>query len=138
MNSQHSGVQKLVKDLNKLHLKEPALSMYDFEEKGFEWIDGSDVEHSVISFMRKSKDEKDFIISVSNFTPVPLHDYKVGVPFEGVYQEIFNTDSSEYGGGDVLNEGDLVASDKGWNFRPYALNLTLPPVSTIYLKLKED
>jgi len=138
LNERHSGVQKLVKDLNELHRDQPALSMFDFEEKGFEWIDGSDVEHSVISFMRKTDDEKDFIVSVSNFTPVPLYNYKVGVPIGGVYHEIFNSDNLRYGGGDVLNKGDLIASDKGWNFKPFALNLTLPPLSTIYLKRKSD
>ena len=122
LNERHSGVQKLVKDLNELHRDQPALSMFDFEEKGFEWIDGSDVEHSVISFMRKTNDDKDFIVSVSNFTPVPLYNYKVGVPVGGVYHEIFNSDNLRYGGGDVLNKGDLIASDKGWNFKPFALN----------------
>ncbi|MBP5534896.1 MAG: 1,4-alpha-glucan branching protein GlgB [Alphaproteobacteria bacterium] len=136
-NSDHRGIQKLVKDLNELHRTEPALHQLDFEEDGFEWIDGADVEHSVISFMRKSKDPDDFLVCVSNFTPVPLHDYKVGVNRAGIYTEIFNSDNLKYGGGDVLNKGDLKTVQPGWNFKDYALNLTIPPLATIILKPKK-
>jgi UDP-2-acetamido-3-amino-2,3-dideoxy-glucuronate N-acetyltransferase len=108
----------------------------DFDEKGFEWIDGSDVEHSVISFIRKSMDPDDFIISVSNFTPQVWHNYKVGVDRAGVYQEILNSDDIKYNGSGVVNGQDLKTSSNGWNFKKYSLNLTLPPLSTIIIKPK--
>ena len=136
LNPQHSGVQRLVKDLNALHVEEPALHQLDFEEAGFEWIDGSDVEHSVISFIRKSKDPDDFVVCVSNFTPQPLYNYKVGVNRAGIYTEIFNSDNPIYGGSGVGNFGDLKTDNNGWNFKRYALNLTIPPLATIILKPK--
>jgi len=137
LNSDHSGIQKLVKDLNNLHLNEPALHQLDFEQNGFEWIDGADVEHSVISFIRKAKDADDFVVCISNFTPATLYDYKVGVNQGGAYEEILNTDNLKYGGSGVLNQGDLNAFKPGWNFKEYALNLTIPPLSTIILKPKK-
>lgn len=136
LNNQHSGIQRLVKDLNELHKAEPALHELDFDEKGFEWIDGSDVEHSVISFIRKAKNSDDFIISISNFTPVVWRDYLVGTPVKGTYTEIFNSDKTIYAGSGIENKGDIEALDKGWNFKEFSLRLTLPPLSTIILKLK--
>ena len=86
---------------------------------GFEWIDGSDVEHSVISYIRKAKDLDDFIVVVCNFTPTVLHHYLVGVAQSGTYEEIFNSDNLKYGGSDVLNKGDLKTREPGWNFKKY-------------------
>ena len=136
LNKNKNGIQTLVKDLNELHKTEPALYELDFEQTGFEWIDGSDTEHSVISFIRKSTNEDDFVISISNFTPEVLHNYKVGVNKAGIYQEIFNSDNVKYNGSGVLNAGDLKTSSDGWNFKKYALSLTLPPLSTIIIKPK--
>ncbi len=136
-DSSHKGIQKLVKDLNSLHKTERALYEEDFEEDGFEWIDGSDVDHSVVSYIRKAKSTDDFVIIVCNFTPVPLSHYKVGTNNPGTYQEIFNSDNTIYGGSNVLNLGDLNTLDPGWNFKKYALDLTLPPLATIILKLKK-
>ncbi len=134
LNWDHSGVQKLVRDLNHLHIEQPALHELDFEEAGFEWIDGADVEHSVISFIRKSKNPDDFLVCVSNFTPTTLYDYKVGVNQAGIYREIFNSDNMCYGGSGVLNSGDLHTLEMGWNFKRHSLNLTIPPLATIILK----
>ena len=136
LDKNRNGIQMLVKDLNALHKTEPALYELDFDEKGFEWIDGSDVEHSVISFIRKSSDEKDFVISISNFTPQVWHNYKVGVDKGGIYEEIFNSDDIKYNGSGVTNAGDIKTSSQGWNFKQFALELTLPPLSTIIIKPK--
>ena len=136
LNSNNVGIQRLIKDLNELHKTEKALYELDFEEKGFEWIDGSDADRSVVSFKRKAKDSEDFIIVVSNFTPVVWENYKVGTDEAGVYEEIFNSDNLKYGGSDVLNKGDLQTVVPGWNFKEYALNLTLPPLATIILRPK--
>lgn len=136
LNSNNSGIQRLIKDLNDLHVSEKALHELDFEEAGFEWIDGSDADRSVVSFKRKAKDSDDFVIVVSNFTPVVWQDYKVGTDEPGVYEEIFNSDNLKYGGSDVLNKGELHTVAPGWNFKDYALNLTLPPLATIILKPK--
>ena len=137
LDKNRNGIQTLVKDLNELHKTEPALYELDFDQTGFEWIDGSDTEHSVISFIRKSTNDDDFIISVSNFTPEVLHNYKVGVNKAGIYQEIFNSDNVKYNGSGVLNTGDLHTLSDGWNFKKYALSLTLPPLSTIIIKPKK-
>ena len=136
LNSNNVGIQRLIKDLNELHKTEKALYELDFEEKGFEWIDGSDADRSVVSFKRKAKDSEDFVIVVSNFTPVVWENYKVGTDEAGIYEEIFNSDNLKYGGSDVLNKGDLQTVVPGWNFKEYALNLTLPPLATIILKPK--
>ncbi len=132
--TEHKGVQELVKDLNRLYKTEPALYEVDFDEGGFEWIDGSDVEHSVISYVRKGKNPEDFVIVICNFTPEVLHDYLVGTDEPGVYEEIFNSDDPKYGGSRVLNEGELFTRCPGWNFKRHALQLTLPPLGTIILK----
>ena len=136
LDDMHVGVQRLVKDMNEMMRRERPLYELDFDKEGFEWIDGGDVDHSAITFMRKSNNPDELIVVACNFTPVPLYDYKIGVPTAGIYEEILNTDNMKYGGSGVLNQGDLETFEPGWNFRPYALNVTLPPLGTIVLKLK--
>lgn len=130
----HKGVQRWIKDLNNLYKKESALHQVDFHYTGFEWIDFHDRASSVISFLRNSHDGKDKVIVVCNFTPVPRHNYRVGVPEDGQYKEILNSDSSYYGGSNVGNLGIINAESISHNFRPYSLNLTLPPLSALFLK----
>ena len=129
----HGGVHRLVRDLNHLYRAQPALHQLDCEGHGFEWIEASDNDNSVLAFMRKGHDGTAPAIAVSNFTPIPRHDYRVGVPSAGVYRELLNTDASLYGGSNVGNGGALTATDEPWHGRPFSLRLTLPPLGTVIL-----
>ncbi len=134
----HNGLQRLVGDLNQLYRETPALHRYDFEQKGFEWIDCHDAPQSVLSYLRRSSDE--FAVMVFNFTPVPRQNYRIGVPEPGVYREVLNSDSRHYGGSNVGNNA-ATAEAKEWMGRPYSVSLTLPPLAGIVLTrevLKED
>ncbi len=130
--SYHKGIQTLVKDLNKLYVKHPALFQHDFDNQGFEWIDCHDVEQSIISFTRKT--EQETLIVILNFTPVPRENYRIGVPRPGTYHEIFNSDSEYYAGSNTGN-GYTVSEDTPWMNQEQSLNLTIPPLAGIVLKL---
>jgi len=132
----HKGIKTLVKDLNSLCDRLAPLYYFDFEWNGFEWIDSNDAEQSVLTYIRKKKD--DFLVIALNFTPVPRLNYRVGVPSGGKYQEIFNSDSAFYGGSNLGNGGmDIVAEEKEWMGRPFSLSLTIPPLAGIILKPKK-
>ena len=129
---QHKGIQTLIKDLNKLYVKHPALFQHDFDDEGFEWIDCHDVQQSVISYRRKTADED--LVIVLNFTPKPRENYRIGVPAEGTYMEIFNSDSSYYWGSNVGN-GQVISEPEAWMNNPHSITLTLPPLAAVVLKL---
>ncbi|MBE0469525.1 MAG: 1,4-alpha-glucan branching protein GlgB [Methyloprofundus sp.] len=130
--SYHKGIQTLVKDLNKLYVKHPALFQHDFDNQGFEWIDCHDVEQSIISFTRKTEDQT--LIVILNFTPVPRENYRIGVPRAGTYHEIFNSDSEYYAGSNSGN-GYIVSENTPWMNQDQSVNLTIPPLAGIVLKL---
>jgi 1,4-alpha-glucan branching enzyme len=126
----HQGIMKLVGDLNRLYHDRPALYTHDFEWQGFEWVDCHDADQSVLSFVRKAGE--DFVIVVVNFTPVPRLNYRIGVPADGPYREVLNSDSTYYGGSNMGNgAGPIAAEDKPWMDRPYSIVLTLPPLAGI-------
>ena len=128
----HRGVQSLVRDLNRLYRGTRALHEVDFSPGGFEWIDWHDRDNSVLSWLRRDRDG-DFVVCVANFTPVIRYDYRVGVPSEGLYTEMLNTDSAAYGGSNVGNQGHTAADAVEANGRPFSLALTLPPLATLIL-----
>ncbi|MDT8424635.1 MAG: 1,4-alpha-glucan branching protein GlgB [Methyloprofundus sp.] len=130
--SYHKGIQTLVKDLNKLYVKHPALFQHDFDNQGFEWIDCHDVEQSIISFTRKTEDQT--LIVILNFTPVPRENYRIGVPRAGTYHEIFNSDSEYYAGSNSGN-GYIASESTPWMNQDQSVNLTIPPLAGIVLKL---
>ena len=130
----HKGLQKYVSDLNRLYRREPALHQVDFEYQGFEWIDCHNNRDSVLAFVRRAKDPSDFLIVCCNFTPVPRVGYKLGVPERCWYDEICNSDSMYYTGSNVGNGAGLEAKDEPHHERPFSIELTLPPLSTIVLK----
>ena len=132
----HQGLQKMVADLNAIYRREPALFEVDFEPHGFEWIDCQNADDSVLSFIRKAKDPADFLVIVCNFTPVVRDHFRVGVPQAGWYQEIFNSDSSYYGGSNIGNDTGRTADEIGVQGRPFSLDLRLPPLGTLVLKAK--
>ena len=129
----HEGMRRLVKDLNHLYHNSSALYLYEFEWQGFDWIDCHDSHQSILSYVRKG-DEEDLIVIV-NFTPVPRHDYRIGVPYPGKYQEVFNSDSEYYGGSNVGNGMiPLEAEAEPWMERPYSVSVTVPPLGAVILK----
>ncbi len=129
----HKGLKALVKDLNHLYHNTPALYQYEFEWNGFEWIDCHDAEQSILSYLRKNDHE--CVIVIINYTPVPREHYRIGVPDAGDYKEIFNSDSTYYGGSNMGNGmGALTAEDKPWMERPHSLSLTIPPLAAIVLQ----
>ncbi len=131
----HRGVKKLQSDINRLYNENKALHRYDFDPKGFEWIDCHDAPQSVLSYLRRAGDE--FAVVILNFTPVPRPNYRIGVPEPGVYLEVFNSDSEYYGGSNTGN-WELKAEEKEWMGRPYSIVLTLPPLAGIVLALKPE
>jgi len=131
---QHAGVQRLVRDLNALYRATPALYQQDFVPEGFSWIDHSDNQRSVLSFARWSCESASFVVVVCNFTPSVWRDYRVGVPREGNYRELLNTDAAVYGGSNVPALANSHSDDLPWQGQPRSLLLTLPPLATVFLQ----
>ncbi|TMC22911.1 MAG: 1,4-alpha-glucan branching protein GlgB [Chloroflexi bacterium] len=134
----HAQLQTFIHDLNQFYQQEPALSSLDCDPAGFSWIDCHDSDNSVISFMRRSPYEQDTLVFISNFTPVPRHGYRVGVPYAGEYEEVLNSDAACYGGSDLRNTQQMLSEDLYWQSCPHSLMLTLPPLSTITLKRRKQ
>ncbi len=131
----HQKIKRFMGDLNRLYSQEPALYTQDFAEPGFEWIDCTDNRHSVAAFMRRAKDSDEFIITVCNFTPQPHSHYRIGVPEPGFYTELFNSDAREYGGSNMGNLGGKWTEEWSYHTRPYSIDLCLPPLGVLILKL---
>jgi 1,4-alpha-glucan branching enzyme len=131
---EHQGLQHWVRDLNAALRREPALHEVDFDHAGFEWLDCSDFESSVVSFVRRAHTASEFVVVVVNFTPVPRSDYIIGVPEAGPYREILNSDSALYGGSNLGNAGLVESEPVAAHGRPHRLLLTLPPLSLLMLK----
>jgi 1,4-alpha-glucan branching enzyme len=130
----HKGVQQLVADLNRLYRAEPALHELDCDPAGFEWIDAQDAAASTYAFLRKAANGHDCVLCVFNFTPVPRHNYRVGVPGAGYWKEVLNSDAGVYWGSNVGNTGGLHAEYVPWHGRPYSLEMTLPPLGAVFFK----
>ena len=134
----YKGMQNCVRDLNLMYKGNPAFYEEDFDYRGFEWIDHSNADDSVISYMRKGHNPADYMVVISNFTPVVRHDYRIGVNENCRYQEIFNSDDVNYWDSGVKNEGLLTTEEGEWNNKPRSIKVTLPPLSTIVLKPVRD
>ncbi len=131
----HRGVQAAARDLNHLYRDLPALHDLDFDSQGFSWIDCHDADQSVLSFLRQARDGS-FVLICLNFTPIPRHGYRIGVPYDGVYNEIFNSDAAYYAGGNLGNPR-LTTINTSWMGFPHLLELTLPPLSGIILQMQK-
>ena len=127
----HRGVQRAVRDLNRLYRELPALHELDTEPDGFQWIDAGDAEQSTLAYMRRSRDPHELAVVVANFTPVPRHDYRIGVPRGGLYRERFNSDAFDYGGSGLGNAGAVRAQAHPAHGHAHSLVLTLPPLATL-------
>jgi 1,4-alpha-glucan branching enzyme len=130
----HRGVQRWVRDLNRLYRGEPALHELDFEPAGFEWADFNDVEQSVVGYLRRGSATRDIVLVMGNFTPVPRENYLVGVPEGGFWREVLNSDAREYGGGGWGNFGGVEAEPHPIHGRGQSLRLTIPPLSVLIFK----
>jgi 1,4-alpha-glucan branching enzyme len=132
----HEGVRRVVADLGALYEHQPALHELDASPDGFEWIDASDRAASVLSFLRKGPGGAP-VLFVANFTPVPRHRYRVGVPAAGRWRELLNTDAEIYGGSGQGNYGGLEAEAVAMHGREHSLALVLPPLAAVFLTPEE-
>ncbi|MGD2054304.1 MAG: 1,4-alpha-glucan branching protein GlgB [Gammaproteobacteria bacterium] len=132
----HAGLTNLIRDLNVIYRKNPALHAYDFNAEGFQWITCEDEENSILVFMRRSKYES--IICAFNFTPVPRENYAIGVPEQGTYVEVLNTDASWYGGGNLGNAGKITTTSQKEHGFDHTLKLTLPPLAGLLLQKESE
>jgi 1,4-alpha-glucan branching enzyme len=130
----HRGLQQLVGDLNRIYTSHPAFSETDFDAAGFDWIDANDADSSVYCFLRRAKSSQQQVLVILNCTPVVREQYRVGVPRGGWWQEIFNSDASEYWGSGVGNSGGVEATPYPMHGRDHSLLLTLPPLGALFLR----
>jgi len=127
----HTGLRRWLRDLNTLYRGEPLLHETDFDPAGFEWVDCKDYERSIVSFLRRGRNQENHLLFVCNFTPVVRQNYRVGVPWEGHWKEILNSDAPLYGGSGQGNFGGLSTVPLPIHGRPYSLNMTLPPLGIV-------
>jgi 1,4-alpha-glucan branching enzyme len=130
----HAGLQRWVKDLNHTYQREPSLFELDFEGAGFRWVDCNDNENSIVSMIRRARDPQDCTVMVANFTPVPRDVYRVGVPDEGWYREILNSDGAIYGGSNLGNGGGAMSEPVKAHGFDHSLRLVVPPLGFVMLK----
>src|SRR5690606_31333862 len=125
----HAGVQRLLGDLNMLYRQEPALHGSDTVAEGFAWVIGDDADNSVFAFLRRHHDRT--VLMVSNMTPMPRRDYRIGVPKPGRWREAINTDAEHYGGSNVGNQGAAHTQAVVSHGYAQSLSLMLPPLATL-------
>lgn len=130
----HKKLQKMVSDLNALYRDNRALHQYDEKHAGFEWVDDGDYQHNSLSFLRKSDDPAETVLVISNFSDSTREQYRVGVPYAGQWEEMFNSQSSYYEGWDIGNSGPITADAISMHGREYSISLTLPPLGVLFLK----
>jgi 1,4-alpha-glucan branching enzyme len=128
----HAGLQRWVTDLNHLYRQTPALYEGDCEPEGFAWVDCTDADSSVLSFLRQGESSPDLVLVVCNFTPIPRLNYRVGAPQGGVWREVLNSDARDYEGSGYGNQGGVEAAPVPHHGRPYSLTLTLPPLAVVF------
>jgi len=128
----HAGVKAALRDLNHLYRDLPALHELDFDSAGFQWVDCHDADQSVLVFLRRDKTGRTALVAL-NFTPIPRHGYRIGCPEPGFWREIFNSDSSYYGGSNLGNGAGLMSENPAWMGFAQSLVLTLPPLAGVIL-----
>ena len=133
----HKAMHDYMRQLNQFYSTHPEFWEEDCDWSGFSWISCDDCNNSVIAFFRSGRTEDAMTVVVCNFTPVVRHSYRFGVPRPGTYVEVFNSDAEVFGGSNVLNEGEFAAQPVPMHGMDQSLELTLPPLATIYLELKD-
>lgn len=137
-NDPNRGMQRFVKELNSLYKDSPSLYELDFEQDGFQWIDFHDTDNSIISFIRKSKSQDEIMICIFNFTPLVQGSYRIGVPHEGFYREMLNSDSENYWGSNVGNLGGVSSDEIMWHGFNHSIEISVPPLAALYFRYKKD
>jgi 1,4-alpha-glucan branching enzyme len=132
-SAEHSGVQALVRELNRIYRAEPALWEVDFSHEGFRWLEANDAPANVLAFARLPRDGERPVVCIANLAPLPRPGYRVGMPRAGRWREAVNTDSTFYGGSDVGNLGGVEATPVAWHDQPYSAEVTLPPLGVVWL-----
>ncbi|WP_033960582.1 1,4-alpha-glucan branching protein GlgB [Psychroserpens jangbogonensis] len=130
----HKGIQELIKGLNTLYRKEPALHQNQFSGEGFEWIDYNDAENSTFVYMRHGKNEKETVVVVCNLTPIPKEKFKLGLPKAGKIKEIFNSDLKKYYGSGNYTNKSIATKEEPWHFRDHSVNVKIPPLGVVVFK----
>ena len=130
----HEALRGWVRDLNHTYQRERSLHEVDFDDPGFRWIECQDQDNSVVSMIRRARDPRDFTVMVANFTPVPRPDYRIGVPEDGWYRELLNSDSDAYGGSNMGNRGGVHAEALPMHGFDYSISLAVPPLGCVLLK----
>jgi len=131
----HQGIKALVSQLNKLYTDIPALHYYDFDEKGFDWVDCNDSEQSILIYQRNAKNNS--VIIVLNFTPVIRKNYRIGVPYGGHYEELLNSDSSYYNGSNTGNSDPIISETVPWMNKDHSISVTIPPLAGLIISKKQ-
>jgi 1,4-alpha-glucan branching enzyme len=134
----HGGVARFVQDMNRLYREKPALHQLDFEAHGFRWVDANDSEQSVLSFLRRGRDPGQQMLAAFNFTPVPRHGYRLGVPEGGFWREVLNSDADIYGGGGQGNLGGVQSEPTPWHGMPNQLTVSIPPLGAVFFEKSAD
>ncbi|HUX89692.1 MAG TPA: 1,4-alpha-glucan branching protein GlgB [Gallionellaceae bacterium] len=129
---QHHSIQRATRDLNRIYRELPALYQQEFEHTGFSWLDCHDAERTLLSYLRHAS-KGEVALVVLNFTPVPRNRYRIGLPYDCAYREIFNSDSSFYGGSNLGNGAGIRAEAIPWMGQPYSAEIELPPLAGIIL-----
>ncbi len=132
----HAGVHRLIRDLNRLYCSTPALYELDCQAEGFQWIDASDAENSILTFLRKGEKNTPPVVVACNLTPLARYNYRIGVPKPGFYAERLNTDAAMYGGSNVGNVGGAYSQAMAWLGQPYSMLITIPPLATVVFELE--
>lgn len=132
----HKGIQTVITELNALYKSQPALYEKQFSPEGFEWINYSDHENAVMTYIRKGNDSKNDLIVICNFTPVARENYRIGIPRKGELVELFNSDAKLFGGSGVQQNGKLKVEATPYDGRDYSIALTLPPLAISVFKMK--
>jgi 1,4-alpha-glucan branching enzyme len=130
----HEGLRLLVRDLNRLHREEPVLGRHDLDASCFRWINCSDGDTTVITYLRQDRAARNFVSVVGNYTPVAREGYRMGVPRAGFWRELINTNSEYYGGTGLGNGGGVMAEPVPADGFEHSLRLVLPPTSTTLFK----
>jgi 1,4-alpha-glucan branching enzyme len=131
----HQGIQKIIIDLNSLYKNQPALYEKQFDFEGFEWINYSDNQNAVLSFIRHGFDGKNSLVIICNFTEVPRSNYRIGMPKKAQLKEIFNSDSKEYGGSGMKNEAILISEKVAYDGRNFSIEVIVPPLAMIFFEM---
>ena len=130
--AEHQGIQNSARDLNRIYRDTPALYQLEFEQSGFTWLDCEDAERTLLSFLRRGSNGEVAVVAL-NFTPVSRNRYRIGLPYDCAYREIFNSDSSFYGGSNMGNNGEIRAEHRPWMGQPFSAEIELPPLAGIIL-----